>query len=489
MTAYDDILGLVAVRSGLLFVAPRIDSAAAGIRRSMARAGVSDIVRYRAMLAESADVLDDLLVELTVGETYFFRQPEQFAFIRREVLPEIRRRRGDAHVIRCWSAGCASGEEAYSLAIVLEQEGLLRDHARVYATDVSRAALAKARAATYGAWSLRGDGADAVRAYAHPRDDRHEVDDEIRRRVVIQYGNLALDHYPSLATGIGRMDLVLCRNVLIYFDRDTIHKVARHLFASLADGGWLITGPSDPLLGADAPFESIMTPAGVVYRRPILPNPVLVDAPYASVENLSRPLGGAAGAAAIARPTTAEHATPAPARPPAATASATPGEALAAARRALAAGNYQDAARLTGGLDDDPIASALHVRALASLDMSAAASAAATAAARHALDPELQYLRAALLIDRGDDEDAARALRRVLYLDRSLAAAHFALGAVLRRLGDVEGARRAYRNARDLCVATAPDAVLPLTDEELAGCLITAAESELAILVGADGCA
>jgi chemotaxis protein methyltransferase CheR len=122
------------------------------------------------------------------------------------------------------------------------------------------------------------------------------------------------------------------------------------------------------------------------------------------------------------------------------------------------------------------------VRALANIDPTEAERACAAAVEHHPLSPELQFLWSALLLDLGRDEDAARALRRVLYLDRSLAAAHFALAAIVRRQGDVEGARRAYRNARALCVALPPDAVLPLTDGEHANRLAEAADVELALL-------
>lgn len=485
MTAYENILGLVATRTGLVFVPPRLDGAHAGIRRAMARAGETDAARYGALLAARADVLDDLLVELTVGETYFFRQSEQFAVIRNEILPEIRRRRGDRHAIHCWSAGCASGEEAYSLAIVMaEEEGTVRDAGRVYATDISRAVLAKARAAIYGEWSLRDEGAALAGPYLQRRAGRYEVDADIRRRVMIEYGNLARDHYPSLPTGVWRMDLILCRNVLIYFERATIGEVARRLFAALAEGGWLVTGPSDPLLGADAPFESIVTSAGIVYRRRLPALPVIDVATAARKDEAPRvhtASGETPSAAArdAASATASQHGSATP--PPRGVA-----ENIAAAQRAAAAGEYRDSVRWTSGLDGDPVASALHVRALASLDVAAAAAAATAAVARHPLDAELQYLHAALLIDGGHDDDAMHVLRRVLYLDRSLAAAHFVLGAVLRRRGDLVGARRAYRNARDLCAATPPEAVLPFTDGELAGSMVAAADGELAVLVAAE---
>jgi len=463
MMPYDEILGLVAARTGLVFAPPRLDGAAAGVRRSMKRARVGDVRRYCTMLEESAETLDDLVGELTVGETYFFREPEQFSLIRREILPEIRHRRGDTHVVRCWSAGCASGEEAFSLAMVLADEGLLRDRARVYATDISRRALAKARAATYGEWSLRDSGAGRARAYLERRGDSYELSPEIRASVAVQYGNLALDEYPSFASGLWGMDLVLCRNVLIYLDSAIIPVVARRLFASLADGGWIITGPSDPLLTGCAPFESLMTEAGIVYRRPPTPDRIQSLSHAAGATPSAGPLRGSG------EPNDGEV------KPDTST-------IVATARAALSEGDYRRAVQLTSALRADPAATLVRIRALANIDTRAAEVECERALARHPLNPELHYLRAALLIDQGRDGDAVEALRRVLYLDRSIAAAQYALGAVLRRRGDVEGARRAYRNASELARAHSPDAVLPLTDGESAGRLATAAASELALL-------
>ena len=120
--AYESLARLLGRHAGLHFPPERSDAAEMGIRRAMTRAGIQDPGQYQALVEDSAEVLADLVVEMTVGETYFFREPAQFGFLRREVLPELRRRRGEAD-LRAWSAACASGEEAYSLAILLEEEG------------------------------------------------------------------------------------------------------------------------------------------------------------------------------------------------------------------------------------------------------------------------------------------------------------------------------------------------------------------------------
>src|SRR4051812_45918439 len=176
--AFQAVADLVGRRAGLAFEPPRRADAELGIRRAMARAGIGDPARYRARIGRDEALLDDLIGELTVGETYFFREPAQFRFLRAEVLPEIRRRRGAGHLLRAWSAGCATGEEAYSLAMTFAAAGL-GNSARVLATDISRAALAGARRASYGAWSLRGEAAELARPFLRRDGGRFVVVESI----------------------------------------------------------------------------------------------------------------------------------------------------------------------------------------------------------------------------------------------------------------------------------------------------------------------
>ncbi|MCP3059052.1 chemotaxis protein CheR [Myxococcus sp. K38C18041901] len=259
------VLALVEERAGL---APPSCPASAeeGISRAMARAGVGDFETYRLRIADDAAAMDDLLTELTIGETYFFRTPEHFEHLRRVVLPTLRERHGQDYSARLWSAACSSGEEPYSLAALLMNEGWSQ-HMTVLATDVSRTALARARRAHYGEWSLRGPWAERMRAHLRPEGRQYILAPEVKQHVRFSYLNLALDTWPSPDSGIWRLDVVFCRNVLIYFNDATIEAVARRLHASLAEGGCLFTGPSDPPLGGLAPLEPVLTEWGVFYRR------------------------------------------------------------------------------------------------------------------------------------------------------------------------------------------------------------------------------
>ncbi|AEI64242.1 CheR family methyltransferase [Corallococcus macrosporus] len=516
---YAEVLALVEERAGL--VPPSCPaSAEEGIARAMARAGLKDFDAYRARLLEAPAALDDLLIELTVGETYFFRTPEHFEHLRGVVLPELRERHGPEHTARLWSAACSSGEEPYSIAALLMSEGW-SEHMSVYATDVSRGALARARQAHYGDWSLRGGWADRMRAHLRAEGRRYVLSPEVQKRVRFSYLNLALDTWPSADSGIWKLDVIFCRNVLIYFNRPTIEAVARRLHDALDEGGYLFTGPSDPPLGGLAPLESVLTEWGVFYRRPLagaslsLPIPAAwtepptvaaTTAPTWSPSSTGAPGAGTAahpgirppgqpggtgtmtgrpGAAASPRPgdagadappgkATGPGASPAPERQGRAPSAA----ALHAARQALSRGHWREAAQHLGALDPDPDTAATAVRALANLDAAAAVYACAEAATRHPLVAGLRYLESLLLLGQGRLADAERAVRQALYLEPTLVVAWLILGRVLRRHGDPAGAVKAWREAEHLCDALPPDAPLPHADGESASRLAEVARGE-----------
>ena len=170
---------------------------------------------------------------------------------------------GDPRLIRAWSAGCASGEEAYSLAILLSQMGL-GDEASVLGTDISQAALATARGGRYRDWSLRGASPDFMARYFRSAGPSWSLIEPVKRCVRFAFLNLALDAYPSHVSSTHAMDLILCRNVLIYFDAWTVEQVARRLRESLAPGGWLYVGHSESLRAEAAMFRAI---GKSIYRK------------------------------------------------------------------------------------------------------------------------------------------------------------------------------------------------------------------------------
>ncbi|HXV29647.1 MAG TPA: protein-glutamate O-methyltransferase CheR [Sinorhizobium sp.] len=266
-SAHHAVSGSVAVevarQIGLSVAASRKAALASAIHRVMARHGIDDAGIFRDRIGADDRLKEQLLDEATVRETHFFRDPAQFALLRHTILPH--RHPADAPA-RIWSAGCASGEEPYSLAILCDEDG---HSAQIAASDICRNALTKAAEAEYGDWSLRTMGEYLRRRYFLKCGSRYRLRRDLARRVRFTKISLGFDALPAPERGLADFDLILCRNVLVYLDTDDVARIARQLFACLADGGWLLTAPSDPPLWKHARLETSITSAGVVYRKPM----------------------------------------------------------------------------------------------------------------------------------------------------------------------------------------------------------------------------
>jgi chemotaxis protein methyltransferase CheR len=468
----DAAADLVLRRTGLVFSESRRPAFESGLATAMRRAKLPEPELYLASLAIQPALLDDLVGEITIGETYFFREQQQWAVIRDQIVPDLMSRRPGGPALRVWSAGCATGEEAYTLAIVM-RELSPAEAPRIVGTDISRVALATARRASYTRWSLRGVSDLLIQSHFARVGERFELPASLREAVEFRYLNLAEDIYPSLPSGIWGMDLILCRNVLIYLERVAIERVARRLIDSLSKDGWLLLGASDPPLAGLVPCDVVVTDAGLAYRRAEAPVRRQVATSFASVPEYS------------------------PVAPLASTCEPTPtlphqdaSDGAGHAARCYAERDYQRAAELADRAlqadGSDPALWIVLVRALANRgELAAAGQACAAALDRHRASAELAYLHAVLLAEGGRHQEAAAAARRALYLDRGLIVAHLTLGNVLAHVGDGNGARRAVQNAQLLLAGMAPEETVPASDGEPAGRLAEMARVHLQLLEGA----
>ncbi len=424
--------------TGLTFQPSRRADFAGALTHAMGRAGERSTEHYLERVRQDATLQDDLIAEITVGETYFFRDPSQLRVVRELALDSYQQ---DRH-LRLWSAGCASGEEPYTLAMMVRDSGHI--NSTVVGTDLSRVALARARQAKYTHWSLRGVPEETIRTWFESGGKQARPVESIRNAVEFRYLNLAEDTYPSLATGIWHMDIILCRNVLIYLDEATVARVARRLLDSLSADGWLFLGGADPLLGNFVPCEVVTTAAGLAYRRKGARPSISVPRELTPVPGLD--------------PFELEPvASSPPATSPATTASHAP------------ASSWLEQIRLHANRGEIELATRLCERALERTRDSA----------------ELHYLNAVLLAEAGHHEAAAQAARRALYIDRELAVAHLALGNSLGRLGDTPGAQMALRNAHRLLSALPPETIVPASDGEIASRLAEMTRVQLRLSEGA----
>lgn len=210
--------------------------------------------------------LDEAVDLLTTNETYFYREPHQLDAFAREILPALARSLAGSRRLRILSAGCSSGEEAYTLAVLVKDSGLFeRWDVEVTGVDISRRCLAAARAGAYGEHAFRSPEAEPMRRWFRLRGGKWVVDEAIRRMVRFSRENL-LDGR-ALPT-VGRVDVVFCRNVMIYFDLAARRRLLRTLHDKLRDGGWLLLGHSESLLNVTADFEIVHLRADLVYRKP-----------------------------------------------------------------------------------------------------------------------------------------------------------------------------------------------------------------------------
>jgi chemotaxis protein methyltransferase CheR len=233
----------------------------------MRACGVHTYDDYRVLLDRSPGEYERLRDALTINVTRFYRNAETWNLLRREVLPALLEpRRAE---VRAWSAGCASGEEPYTLAALaadhLDRAGRGDQLGRltIDATDIDRASLDRARAACYRVEGLTEMPDDLVRAYFEAAGLERRVVDRVRRRVSVR--PLDLNREPPLRTDY---DLILCRNVVIYFDRPMQERLFQTFADSLVPGGYLVLGKVETLFGAARDRLILVDPRERVYRRP-----------------------------------------------------------------------------------------------------------------------------------------------------------------------------------------------------------------------------
>jgi chemotaxis protein methyltransferase CheR len=241
----------------------------AGRVAAHALADYDDYVQF--LLAAGAEArraeLDEIVDVVTTNETYFFREPQQLAAFREEILPHLAETRPRGRRLSVWSAGCSTGEEPYTIAIELLESGLFAGwDLAVFGSDISRRVLQVARRGVYGRASFRATDPARQRRWFTPVDGgKHQIIDEVRRLVRFGHVNLIDDLTSPI---LGEVDVVFCRNVLIYFDQSARRRTIDHLYKKLCPKGFLLLGHSESLLSLSTAFELVHMRNDMVYRKP-----------------------------------------------------------------------------------------------------------------------------------------------------------------------------------------------------------------------------
>jgi two-component system CheB/CheR fusion protein len=251
---FEVLLAYLKLSRGFDFTAYKRTSLMRRVQVRMQALGMSRFSAYLDFLQVDADEFTRLFNTILINVTSFFRDPANWEYLRDEILPGLIGTPGAAAPIRVWSAGCASGEEAYSIAILLAEamgSDAFRERVKIYATDVDEEALAQARPAVYGARAVEEVPAPSLKRYFDRQDDRFTVNKELRRAVIFGRHDLIQD------APISRVDLLICRNCLMYFNTEAQARILSRFHFALVPRGVLFLGKAETLLAQSAKFEPV----------------------------------------------------------------------------------------------------------------------------------------------------------------------------------------------------------------------------------------
>jgi two-component system CheB/CheR fusion protein len=241
---FEALLAYVRDSRGFDFTGYKRTSLLRRVGKRMESVGVDGYGVYLDYLQVHPEEFRSLFDNILINVTGFFRDPQVWDYLTQDIAPRIIEARGGEHPIRLWSAGCASGEEAYSVAIVLAEamgEAAFRERVKIYATDIDEEALTQARAATYSAKQVEPIPPHLLRLYFERSGSGFTFRRDLRRTVIFGRHDLVQD------APISHIDLLACRNTLMYLNAETQSKVIGHLHHALNDGGYLLLGKAELL--------------------------------------------------------------------------------------------------------------------------------------------------------------------------------------------------------------------------------------------------
>jgi chemotaxis protein methyltransferase CheR len=480
----------VAERIGLHFPRDRWGDLERGIHSAARELGFQEaesFLQHVLKLPLPRNQLEILASNLTIGETYFYRENKAFEALEEHILPELlRSSRGKARRLRIWSAGCCTGEEPYSLAILLSKAiADLKDwNITILATDINPSFLKKASRATYSEWSFRDAPRWLKERYlTRVKDGHYEIVSPIKKMVTFSHLNLAEDVYPSLLNNTNAMDIIFCRNVLMYFTLEQTKKVIQNLYNSLVDGGWLIVSSVETSPVLYSWFNTVNFYGLTVYRKNLSLQPEYATPDFGirldlKLDNIGSKFGPAepqpvfASAFELPLSLEAEERKPIEVQP-------TPyDEALALYGEGLYAEVIERLLGLLSQNGTDSRATALLARAYANQGkLVEALEWCGKAVSDDKFNPGLHYLQAIILEEQGNGEAAAASLKRALYLDQDFVLVHLALGNLFVRQKKPRQADKHFENALSLLKTYPKEAILPESEGITAGRLMDIIQS------------
>jgi len=415
-----------------------------------------------------------VISHVAIGETYFFRDAAQMAALRKHVLPKLIAAHASDRQLALWSIGCASGEEPYSIAILLAE---VLDHPaawniEIIGSDLDQAALQRARRGLYRPWSFRHTSPGVLARYFKKEGNLYRLDPRIRKMVGWHYINLANPAFEAPFAQGRQPDLILCRNVLIYMAPEIADAAAERLEELLKPGGWLLVAAVELGAARFGRFEAVRLQGVTAYRKPCKALPGAAHQPRVPNEKAPRRGRGGSESPSPSRAQWVPDAfgafedmarTPrAPARPP----NARPVSEVAHAIALLRAGHRDEALGLLAARSDGGPEAAAATAVLAEIATDADELEDAARLAHRAIEldpfqPAPYYVLGTIALNDGALDEAVLNLRRTLYLDPGFVSAHFGLAAVAEKIGHPRTAHRHRHMARELLLKMAPNEPVP----------------------------
>lgn len=471
------LAGFVENNIGLHFPKRRLNEFKRGIICAAGEFGFDDPESFGLWLLSAKltkSQIEMLASCLTVGETYFFRDKRIFKVLEEHILTDlIERRLGDKY-LRIWSVGCCTGEEPYSIAIMLNRFHALKDwHISILATDINPRFLEKALNGVYTKWSFRDTPKWVKDGYFRKTDSGlFEIIPDIKKAVTFSTLNLSENTYPSILNNTNAMDIILCRNVLMYFTEGAARQVIGRLEQCLVDGGWLIVGPSEASSVIHAHFSAVNFENAILYRKEkgksgkkeavyvpkAVPEPVFKPEPKTEIPE---------PVASFEVSVTEE------------TLRAFYNEALILYEH----GRYDEASDILMDMLSDgrkahktrlfSDAVSLLIKTYANQGMlTDALRWCGKAIAYDKVNPNFYFLQATIFQEQNQIEQAIASLKKVIYLAPNFVPAHYGLGNFMLKQGKLERSRKYFENALDLLSAYPFDQVIPECGGITAGRLI-----------------
>ncbi len=488
---YSGLKQYIVGHTGLAYYQDKDADLAQRIGRRLASLNVPDCAAYLQMLRDPRNgpaELEALISEITIGETYFFRHQDHFDALRDVVLPEIIARNSSLGCLRIWCAGCADGSEPYSLSILLKNDlanQLAGWEVTILGTDINRRCLERARAGKFEDWALRSTPEDVKRNCFIKEGKSWTLAPQYRESVCFEYHNLAEDRLPPLVHRLSAFDLIVCRNVTIYFGPGQTQRIVQRFHDCLVPGGWLLVGPAEPNMTYFTSFRVLNAPGVTLYQKERQPAPDPVPGERIGLQLPLPPESGERLPESRSPAAAITPAVPDPARAQSAPAESTPAQSKSAESTPAQFAIAQSTLAQSKPAEPTPAHPTIaDIRRHA--DGGAWESAVRCCEQLLELDTlnsDAHFYHALILEHTQRPAEAERSLRQAIYLDRTSVLPHYYQGLFLQSRGDRRQAARSFENTLDLLRTHGESEILPNGDGISVADLKKLAQRHLEILL------